>query len=479
MRRAVFGSLTLLVFAACSDTVIDAPTAAPPTTTPVAMPPVVEPPAAPPTVWGTTVLEDTNPAHDIVEVYLFAYPTQVVLQDGTSVEMLTYNGQFPGPMLRAKVGDEVIVHFDNQLSQSTTIHWHGLRISDQMDGNPRIQDPVQPGATFTYRFKVEEAGSFWYHPHVRAHEQVERGLYGALVVHDLEVDPEYDQERYLVLDDILLNGDVIAPPLRSHPEQIHGRFGNVLLTNGSADLVTTEARPGAVERWRIVNTANARTMSLRVVGATARVIGVDGGLLRRPYAAGRLELPVGARYDLEVRIDAATPAVLEQLVITQNGQGELVEVNIPVLEVTPAGDALPAREIAWPAMAQRIDRAADREFRIEFSGVNSASGVQWQLNGNRHGDQPILTAKRGETVKLILANLDGPEHPFHLHGQFFEILEFDYPSEVQPGLRDTVLIPGQRTVEILAYFDNPGRWMAHCHILEHAELGMMSEIVVE
>jgi FtsP/CotA-like multicopper oxidase with cupredoxin domain len=138
----------------------------------------VEPPTPEwtmPALDGVDVLEDTNDDPDIVEVTLTATPVTITLVDDVQVEMLGYNGTVPGPALQAKVGDEVIVHFTNSLAEPTTVHWHGLRISDQMDGSPRIQDPVQPGETFTYRYVVADAGSYWYHPHVRAHEQMERG----------------------------------------------------------------------------------------------------------------------------------------------------------------------------------------------------------------------------------------------------------------------------------------------------------------
>ena len=129
-----------------------------------------------PEVWGVPVLEDENPDENIVEVTLTAAPLQVALSETETLTMLAYNGSVPGPLLQAKVGDEVVVHFENRLDEPTTVHWHGLRISEEMDGNPRIQEPVQPGEDFTYRYVVEEAGSYWYHPHVNANTQVEMGM---------------------------------------------------------------------------------------------------------------------------------------------------------------------------------------------------------------------------------------------------------------------------------------------------------------
>ncbi|MBW2464307.1 MAG: multicopper oxidase domain-containing protein, partial [Deltaproteobacteria bacterium] len=158
---------------------------------------MIEPPAELqlPELWGpAVVIEDENPEPGIVEVSLTARYETITLGDGMTYEMMTYNGLVPGPAIHARVGDEVVVHFQNDLDQPTTIHWHGLRISDQMDGNPRIQNPVEAGESFEYRYVVPEAGTFWYHPHVREHIQIERGMYGMLVVRD-ELDPEYDLER--------------------------------------------------------------------------------------------------------------------------------------------------------------------------------------------------------------------------------------------------------------------------------------------
>jgi FtsP/CotA-like multicopper oxidase with cupredoxin domain len=93
--------------------------------------------------------------------------------------------------------------------------------------------------------------------------------------------------------------------------------------------------------------------------------------------------------------------------------------------------------------------------------------------------EPLFTFRQGETVRLTLVNQLGPYHPVHIHGQFFEIVDDGRPVTQFPGLKDTVLLPGGDELDILVYFDNPGRWMVHCHILEHAELGMMGEVIVE
>ena len=459
------------------------PDVAVPTAPDVAGPPAPDAAAPAPNVeaplWGIPVAVDTAPAADVVEIALEAKPIEHEIVPGVTVTMWAYNGQLPGPTVEARVGDEVVIHFKNSLAEPTTIHWHGLRIPSDMDGTPRVQAPVQPGETFTYRFVVPDAGTFWYHPHVRAHEQLERGLYGALVVREREP-VVVDADRVIVLDDILVTDDGIPGFPAGHMEAMHGRSGNVLLTNGVADSLQFEGVRGATERWRIINTANARSMILSVQGASWRVMGTDGGLISFPYQANRLEVAVGQRYDLEVIYDGDDTVRLLSHVLTLDAANNVVEVPIEVAAATLVEPASPLVKAVWPTIAAPQPRPQDLDVNITMNGVALPDGtVEWTLNGLANPTEPLFTFERGATVEMTLSNLAGPEHPFHLHGQFFEVAKREgQPVWDEPGLKDTVLVHGQERVVIRAYMDNPGRWMAHCHILTHAELGMMAEIVV-
>ena len=438
-------------------------------------------PEVEPRVIGSVPLVDFNPAPDVVEVELHAAWSEVDIGLEEPLTMMTYNGQFPGPLLEANVGDTVIVDFINGLNEPTTIHWHGLRIPAEMDGNPRIQEPVPPGGTFRYEFVVPDAGFYWYHPHVRAHEQVERGLYGTLIVRD-PAEPRLNTERTIVLDDLLLTeSGELSSFGTGGMTGMHGRLGNVLVGNGDAGAEPASgefaATPGSVELWRLVNTSNARTFSVSVDGgAQWRVVGVDGGRVE-PYVTDRIQLAVGQRYDLEVVHDSNTSADLIAHVLTLDESENVVEVPLPVYLVNVEGERIDDDPVDWP-QPEVIERDVDREIRIELDGQNVNGTVEWTLNGVADGDEPLFTFERGETVRITFENLAGPEHPFHLHGQFFEIVDRGTTETSQPGRKDTVLIPGQSTVEVIAYMDNPGSWMAHCHILEHAELGMMSHFLV-
>lgn len=427
-------------------------------------------------LFGVSPLQDFNDDPGIVEVYIKASKTDGHLQELEDLEFFSYNGMFPGPTLEVNKGDRVIVHFKNELGETTTIHWHGLRIPDEMDGSPRVQDPVANDDYFTYDFVVPDAGTYWYHPHVRSHVQVERGLYGAVVVHDTDVDPSYDNERVIILDDVLIDGSGNFPaPFSEHMEAMHGRSGNYLLTNGNWSLLSEgQAEQGQVERWRIVNTANARTMSIGISGASFRVIGTDGGLLDQPYTTQRLQLPVGQRYDVEVSYDQAGLVTLDSWILVYDESiGNYVSEPFQVYGVDVVATGQTPRVIEWPEITLPQWESSRTEF-ITLDVVSTATGaINWRINGAANPEAPIFTFEEGETVRFAIDNLAGPEHPFHLHGQFFQIFDAE-----QPGLKDTVLIPGGSRVMITAKFDNPGAWMAHCHILEHAELGMMSEIYV-
>lgn len=434
------------------------------------------PPTPPfPEVTGGTVLEDTNPDPKVVEVKLVAQPTRLQLSDKISQIMYTYNGMIPGPIIRARVGDELVVHFTNRLQEPTTVHWHGLRIPDKMDGTPRVQEPVKPGESFTYKFKLREAGSFWYHPHVRSHAQLELGLYGMLIVQEKE-NIQFTRERVVVLDDILIVNGRVAAPMRSHMEAMHGRNGNTLFVHGKLGALSIQAKTGEVERWRVVNVANARTMSMQFSGMKVRVIGTDGGLLAKPYFLPNvLEIAVGQRYDLEVTYEKPGSYDFSLLAPTRSGTEAL-----PMLKVDVKGDKVtqPVEPPAYPTIPSLPERKPDKEVVMTFDGVNTSTGLVWRINGKGHWKEPIFTFQEGQTITMSLQNKLAQEHPFHLHGQFFTIISRNGKKAFEPGLKDSVLVRGNETVVIRAYFDNPGQWMAHCHILEHAELGMMGEIVV-
>ncbi|MFT4766105.1 MAG: FtsP/CotA-like multicopper oxidase with cupredoxin domain [Oleispira sp.] len=246
---------------------------------------------------NSPVLPDMNPSANIVEVELRAKVSQVEYKDGVASTVWSYNGIVPGPTIDAKVGDTLIVHFYNELPESTTVHWHGLELPANMDGSMIAQKPVQPGGYFRYEFKLLRASTFWYHPHMRGNEQVELGLQGMLVVHDPVEDERLKLpkiEHLWVLDDVLLDetGSMVKVGFPDEPAaraemQVNGREGNTLLVNGLVKP-SLEWTIGEPQRIRVVNTANTRFMRLSIPGHTLYRIGGDAGLLEAPIALAEI-----------------------------------------------------------------------------------------------------------------------------------------------------------------------------------------------
>jgi FtsP/CotA-like multicopper oxidase with cupredoxin domain len=221
---------------------------------------------------GPATLEDSDPAPGRVEVELRAAPAQWEFLPGKPAEVWAYHdgtapdaeASVPGPVLELELGDEVVVHFRNDLPDETTIHWHGMRVPHGSDGTLVSQAAVAPGESYDYRFTATDAGLFWYHPHVEGDVQVERGLYGAVVVRG-GVEPDVAADRIFVLDDVKVEADGLLSTRTAALDVMLGRQGNVLLVNGRKRPSLAVA-PGSRERWRFVNAAHGRDFRLALEG---------------------------------------------------------------------------------------------------------------------------------------------------------------------------------------------------------------------
>jgi FtsP/CotA-like multicopper oxidase with cupredoxin domain len=443
-----------------------------------------------PEVQGLAPFEDLDPDPHVLEVDLTAGVQQVALLPGDTTKMFTYNDQLPGPLLHVQAGDRVIIHFKNALPQPTIVHWHGLRISDTMDGSPVLQKPVEPGGTFTYDFVPPDPGTYWYHTHSNQIEQLERGLYGAIVVHEKEA-PVFSAERIFVGDDIRLTAsNQIAAFQKSGHDIGAGRVGNTLLVNGKSVFgddgpLKITIPKGAIERWRFVLATNALAYGLRMKGASVKVIATDGGLLPKPFALKRVEIAPGQRYDFEVRPEAdAKEVVLEAMILVVNANNEVVEEPYPLVRATIEGEVT-AAEPVYPTVTLPSTSVDAEALTWKLSGSLVDGKPQFTINGmagtatDPHDHLLLHTFEQNKPVKVTVQSNVSPAHPFHVHGQFFQILERGGKPVDEPGLRDTVHVRGDETVTFLSYWENPGRWMVHCHISEHAENGMMSDIQVD
>ncbi|HIA04673.1 MAG TPA: multicopper oxidase family protein [Myxococcales bacterium] len=439
-----------------------------------------------PELLGVPLAEDLNDDPKIIEINLTAQTSEHVFIEDTVTPMWTYNGQFPGPAIQARVGDRLIVHFTNNLPDSTTVHWHGLRVPNEMDGAPLVQQPVQPGETFTYDFKLKDAGSYWYHPHVQTHIQVERGLYGPIVVHEAEP-PAYDVERIVFLDDIRLEMDGNRSPFNlTHPERMHGRYGNVLLLNGKAvdEGDSLALRHGVVERWRVMNSANARTAQLDLMAAEWRVIASDGGLVPEPFTTELLQIAPGERYDLEMRWNPESAEDSGELrywvPVVENEQVKLAPIVLQTL-FSNDEEALAAHDVELPEVTLPEWPVEDMPtITIELDGKPGFNGqIQWMLNGKVYGQHIPIKVDLGSYHTIDIVNKQAQVHPMHIHGHFFQVISRNgKPVVNEAGFKDTVMVGAKETVRLSILFDNPGQWMYHCHILEHAKMGMMGVIEV-
>src|SRR5690348_11026170 len=229
-----------------------------------------------------------EPGCSIVSVDLDARETDWEFMPGHATRAWGFNGQVPGPTIEARVGDVLEVRLKNSLREPTTIHWHGLQIPASMDGTDMVQHPIMPGETFTYRFKLPDAGTFWYHPHMNETVQLERGLYGAIVVRGPD-EPELDADRVLVIDDVALDRKGEIKPPGWWFEQHDGRQGSTRLINGRQEPELTIAA-GHVERWRLVNASSARYIRLSIGSKPFTLIGTDGGLIDAPVTMSEVLL---------------------------------------------------------------------------------------------------------------------------------------------------------------------------------------------
>ncbi len=429
-------------------------------------------------------LTDTNPDPAIVEVEMVARLADVQV-DGKTVHAWTYNGTLPGPLIKTRVGDRLIVHFRNELEEPTTVHWHGVRVPIEMDGVPDISQPaVKKGETFTYDFVVRDAGLYWYHPHVMSAAQVGFGLYGALLVEDLADGVGVEDQVTIVLSDIAFDKNGVLEPADSGGSagMVFGREGDYVLANGRRHPVL-RARPGAPQRWRIVNAAKSRFFYLELDGQQFTVIGGDGGLQAQPTRTDILLITPGERADVIVtpKGKAGTPLTLRAMLYNRGyGSVEYRSVeDVLTIEFTKeapivAKPVTVTREV--PAVSAEGATPVDILLTLPPMKNNKS---EFLVNGVPFWKAKPYTAGLGEKQLWIVKNDSDWDHPFHLHGFFFQVID-DKNQPVQPlAWKDTVNVPMKATVRLLVTFDErPGEWMFHCHILDHADGGLMGTVNV-
>ena len=427
---------------------------------------------------------DTNPDPKIVEVTLESRVESLEVVAGVRTNVWTYNGGLPGPLIRARKGDRVIVHFTNKLPQSTTVHWHGVQVPIEMDGVPGVsQAPVETGESFTYDFVVPDAGLFWYHPHVMSAAQVGYGLYGPLLVDDPADTVKVEDELVLVLSDIAMDDDgkMHAADSGGVLGALLGREGNYVLVNGRVRPTLT-VRDGALQRWRIVNAAKSRYFELVLGdGQPFELIGVDGGHMEYSLKQWTIVLGPGERADVLVapRLDGKNVTLITNPFNRGFGSIEFRSTEDLIVFQPSALPALPPAEL--PKVTRDIppmSAAGATPIKLDLVMTKDQGLSGFAIEGGPFWRKSAVRAKLGETQLWTITNKAIWAHPIHLHGFFFQEVDEKGVPVSPRAWKDTIHVGVDATKRFLVKFERPGSWMYHCHILDHAEAGLMSTVDV-
>lgn len=416
---------------------------------------------------------------------LIAAEHEVELVAGQKTPMWLYNGQVPGPLIEAFEGDEVEIRFVNQLTQASTIHWHGLPVPPEQDGNPH--DAVLAGGERTYRFKLpkDSAGTYWYHPHPHGDtpEQVYRGLAGLFIVRSKSDPLAAFAEQHLVISDLKLDASAQIPDNTAN-DWMNGREGQFVLVNGQREPVVTIA---GRQRLRIWNACSARYLRLAIPGQKLTLVATDGGLLEKPVLKNEILLVPGQRIEIIVGDGKATSTQLKALAYDREKMGNVAPEEDRVLAqlnfTSGATPAIPTqlRKIADFGRATSLKKV---EFSETMSMDNGVHSMAFLVNGKSFDMNRVdLTSKVGEVEVWEIFNNSHMDHPFHIHGTQFIVLDskLDGKRRNAPyrALHDTINLRPYETVRIKTVQHDKGLRMFHCHILEHEGQGMMAQLLVK
>lgn len=439
--------------------------------------------AAQGTLSAPSILQSRSSVPGLVEVTITAAPARLSLLPGAPpADVYAYNGQIPGPTLEVHEGDRVIIHFRNELPEATTVHWHGLNLPADADGSPF--NPVAPGERYDYVFTIGSgtAGTYWYHPHPnhRAGYQVAKGLFGAIIIRAPD-DPLAASlpEKLLILSDnrFLPDGSIDLPDLdspRGRVDTENGREGDVLFVNGQI-MPTLTIRSGEVQRWRIINASAARVFRLAIPGQTVLHVGDDGGLFERPVEVEEVLLANSERVELLVRGSGppGSRTILQTLpydrYVPQTRPADWNRTR-DVLSLSYSRQP-PLPPVAVPATLRPIP-ALDTAQAIATRLIVMTQGL---INGQAMDMSRVdINGRLGTTEIWQIENLVGMDHPFHLHGFHFQVVDRNGVPAPYRSWKDTVNVPRHETVRFIVQFDGyAGKWMFHCHILDHEDMGMM------
>jgi len=455
------------------------------------------------------------------------------LAPGKTIKAMTYNGQAPGPTIRAREGERLRVVLKNSLSEPTTIHWHGVDVPNAMDGVPGVtQKPVQPGETFTYEFEARPAGTRWYHTHFDEHRQMDLGLAAPLIIEPAVVEPmAYDREVTLVFDDWATGTGRPVPATDAGTAGGRGSAGgmmsgmtrggdgmggmmggrgmggmmggrgmggmmrgadepayDVMSINGKSYPATEPLRmkKGERVRLRLLNASAEHTHVLRLSGHRLAVTHTDGNPLEAVVEVDALPIAPSERYDVVVTANHPGAWFLH---CTQPGHVEAGERMLVVYEdharATPPEPERGITSLTLWGYGMGRGRAVlpvptgnARNVVLTLSGGMMGSDV-WTINGKRYPDTDPIRCQKGDRLRITLRNNSMEAHPMHLHGQSFRLLSTNSTRYAEPLVKDVVDVEphmGSAVIEVIAH--NPGDWFFHCHKPMHMMGGMIALVKV-
>ncbi|WP_207621459.1 multicopper oxidase family protein [Chelativorans oligotrophicus] len=429
--------------------------------------------------------------------------------DHPATDVWSYDGMVPGPLVRLRQGEPARLIIENRLNQETTVHWHGIRLPNPMDGVPGLtQPPIKPGESFAYEFTPSDAGTFWYHPHANSLEQLGRGLAGAVIVEEREP-VAVDRDLLWLLADWRLNaqGEIAAGFGNRMEAAMSGRVGNTVTLNGSVSK-EVPMRAGERVRLRLVNGSLARIMALRFEGHRPVVVAVDGQPCE-PHEPKGGRILLGPAMRIDVALDLQGEPGRRYRVVDDFYEGlaywvtELAYDERPPIRTHPLETplSLPRNPLPEPDLADAERHELTLQGGMMGGGgmagmggmmgggmmggmMGMGGGAAWAINGmsmtgdGHAGMEPALTFLRGRSVVLKLRNETAWWHPMHLHGHSMLVLSRNGASVPHRQWQDTVLMAPRDTVEVAFVADNPGDWMLHCHVMDHQMSGLMTVLRV-
>ncbi|WP_043267739.1 multicopper oxidase family protein [Streptomyces sp. CT34] len=434
---------------------------------------------------------------------------------GTVVSTWAYDGLLPGKPLRANAGDKIAVTVHNRLPQSTTVHWHGVQIRNDMDGSPDItQRAVKPGATYDYLFTATTPGTHWIHPHVGV--QLDRGLYAPLIIEDPREPLSYDHEWIVLIDDWLDGVDGVTPdavlaelnkkkpgggsmghsetqmrggraaasavsrarrhamhPLADDPSDSVDHPFHIMNGRVARDRETFRAKPGQRIRIRLINAAADTAYRVALGGHNMTVTHIDGWPVQHKETDSLL-IAMGERFDVLVTAkDGVFPLTALSAgsnnktaqALLRTGVGDAPNEKIRPTELRSGG--LSADKFKCDESVRLSNRAPDRTIKMDLTG--SMDDWDWAINGKPYTDSQRYPVRERERVRITFHNKTAMWHPMHLHGHTFAL------PDGGPRKDTTIVLP-DKEVSVDFDADNPGLWMLHCHNVYHSESGMMTVV---